>query len=73
MLGRRINLKKIPGWTVVLGIILTCGVLSMAYGYYENIVGVLYVGFAITMIGVLYGFIFSAIVPGEMRLPRHRH
>ena len=35
MLGRRNKFEKVPMWSVVLGIILLCGVLSTTYGFYE--------------------------------------
>jgi uncharacterized membrane protein YecN with MAPEG domain len=72
MSGRQIKFEKIPTWSVVLGVILLCGVLSMAYGFYQNSQAVLYAGLAITLFGALDGIIFVMIQPGDMKLRRHR-
>lgn len=73
MSGYQIKFERISTWSVVLGVVLLCGVLSMAYGFYENSQMVLYVGLAITILGALDGIIFLTILPGELRFPRHRH
>ncbi len=71
MLGHRNIFEKIPIWSVVLGIVLLCGVLSMTYGFYEISDAALYVGLAVTMLGTFGGSIFFAISPSEMRAQRH--
>jgi hypothetical protein len=58
MSGQRIKFEKIPIWSVVLGVVLLCGVLSMGYGFYENNELVLYVGLAVAIIGRVNGIIF---------------
>ena len=63
----RINFKKIPIWSVVLGIILLCGVLSMTYGFYRDNQVVLYVGLAVTMLGAFNGIFSLVIQPGKAR------
>ncbi len=71
MLGRRNKFEKVPMWSVVLGIILLCGVLSTTYGFYEINDAALYAGLAVTMLGALGGIILFAISPSEMRVQRH--
>ncbi len=71
MLGHRIKFEKIPIWSVVLGIVLLCGVLSITYGFYQISDAALYVGLAVTMLGALGGIIFFAISPSEMMVQRH--
>ena len=60
MLGHRIKFEKIPIWSVVLGIVLLCGVLSITYGFYQISDAALYVGLAVTMLGALGGIILFA-------------
>jgi hypothetical protein len=48
------------------------GVLSMAYGFYQNSQAALYAGSVVTLLGALDGIIFLAIQPGELRLRRQR-
>ena len=72
MSGQRITFEKIPIWSVVLGVILLCGVLSIAYGFYQNSQAALYAGLAATLLGALDGIIFLAIIPGELRIRRQR-
>ncbi len=72
MSGRRIRFRKIPMWSVVLGMVLLCGVLSMTYGFYRNSDAALYVGLAVTIIGALDGIIFFMISPRELKIPRHK-
>jgi hypothetical protein len=73
MSGQRIKFEKIPRWSVVLGIVLLCGVLSTAYGFYQNSELALYIGLAITIMGALDGIFFLVISPGEVRVRRHGH
>ncbi len=73
MSGYQIQFEKIPTWSVVLGLVLLCGVLSMAYGFYQNSQTALYAGLAITILGALDGIIFLTILSGELRFTRHRH
>jgi hypothetical protein len=72
MSGRQIKFEKIPIWSVVLGVILLCGVLSIAYGFYRNSQAALYAGLAVTLLGALDGIIFLTIQPGALRLRRQR-
>jgi membrane protein YdbS with pleckstrin-like domain len=72
MSGYQIKFERIPTWSVVLGVVLLCGVLSMAYGFYQNSQTALYVGLAVTILGALDGILFLTILPGELRFPRHR-
>jgi hypothetical protein len=51
--GNKSRLKKIPTWSVILGVVLLCGILSMTYGYYHNSEVALYAGLAVTMVGAL--------------------
>ena len=69
----RIKLGKVPGWPVVFGLIMLCGVLSMAYGFYRNNETVLYVGLAVSILGAFNGILFLVIRPGEVRIMRQRH
>ncbi len=67
---RRFRFKKIPTWSVVLGIILLVGVLSMGYGYYHHGKVMLYAGFALTILGVFNAFIFSAVNSGKSEITK---
>ncbi len=71
MIGQRNKIKKVLIWSVILGIILLCGVLSMTYGFYEISDAPLYVGLAVAMLGALGGIILFVISPAEMRVQRH--
>lgn len=71
MSGRQIRFEKIPIWSVVLGIILLCGVLSMGYGFSENSKVALYVGLAVTMLGAFNGIFFLVVHPGNIGKRRH--
>jgi uncharacterized membrane protein YkgB len=73
MLGQGIKFEKIPIWSVVLGVVILCGALLIAYGFYQNSEAALYAGLAITIMGALDGIIFLVISPGEWRLKRHEH
>jgi len=72
MSGHKIKFEKIPIWSVVLGVILLCGVMSIGYGFYRNSQAALYAGLAVTLLGALDGIIFLAIMPGELRPRRQR-
>ncbi|MFZ1081856.1 MAG: hypothetical protein WAO19_08015 [Candidatus Kryptoniota bacterium] len=71
MSAQQFRFKRMPTWTLVLGIVFLLGVLSMAYGYYKNLHLVLYVGFAITILGVFNGFIFLAMMPNGLGKDRN--
>ena len=71
MSGKQIKFEKIPTWSVVLGVVLLCGVLSMTYGFYENSEVALYAGLAITIFGSFDGIISFVILPGGLRPRRH--
>jgi uncharacterized membrane protein HdeD (DUF308 family) len=72
MSGQRIKFEKIPIWSVVLGMILLCGVLSMTYGFYKNSEAALYLGLAVTILGAFNGIFFLVVQPGEIRMKRRR-
>ncbi len=74
MLTRQIRLRnKIPARSVVVAVVLLVGVLSMAYGYYQNSLVMVYLGLSITIVGALNGFILSVILPSALRVRGHRH
>ncbi|MGO9482345.1 MAG: hypothetical protein ACLP05_11280 [Candidatus Kryptoniota bacterium] len=72
MSAKRFGFERVPTWSVVLGTVLLIGILSMAYGYHKNVHVVLYVGFAITMLGVFNGFILFAMRPNDFRLRKRK-
>jgi len=67
MSGRKIKFEKISTWSLVLGLVLLCGVLSMTYGFCENSQTALYVGLAVTIIGAFNGIFFLVVQPGGER------
>jgi uncharacterized membrane protein len=74
MLSRQIRLRnRIPARSVVVAVILLVGVLSMAYGYYQNSHAMVYVGLVITFAGALNGIFLSVIWPSASRIAGHRH
>ena len=72
MPGRRIKFEKMLTWSLVWGLVLLCGVLSMAYGFYQNDQAVLQVGLAVVMPGVFNGILFLMIQPDEARITGDR-
>lgn len=73
MSARRIGFERVPTRSVVIGVILLFGVLSMAYGYFQDNQLMLYVGLAVTALGALNGIIFSVILSNGIRFTRHGH
>ena len=73
MSTRRIRFERVAARSVIIGVILFLGVLSMAYGYLQDNQLVLYIGLAVTILGALNGIIFSAIMPNALRFTRHGH
>ncbi len=73
MSTRRIGFERVPTKSVVIGVILLLGVLSMAYGYFQENQIMLYVGLAVTILGALNGIIFSTILPNVVKFTRHGH
>jgi hypothetical protein len=73
MSTRRIGFERVPTRSEVIGVILLIGVLSMAYGYFQDNQIILYVGLAVTILGALNGIIFSTILPNVVKFTRHGH
>jgi uncharacterized membrane protein HdeD (DUF308 family) len=72
MIGQGNKFEKMPIWSVVLGVVILCGVLLTAYGFYRSSEIVLYVGLAVTIMGALDGIFFLVVSPAELRVRRHR-
>jgi hypothetical protein len=72
MSGHRMKFQKITTWSVIPGVVLLCGVMSMTYGYYHNSEVALYAGLAVTMVGAFSGILFLVFQPREGRLPRRK-
>jgi uncharacterized membrane protein len=70
---RRIRFERVPAKSVVIGVVLLLGVLSMTYGYFQDNQTILYVGLAVTALGALNGIIFSVILSNGVKFTRHGH
>ncbi len=73
MSNKRPRLVKVPTWFVILGTLMLMGVLSMAYGYYQGINILVYIGVVVTFLGALNGLILLATRSDKPRVVRRLH